>query len=43
MENPNTETAYNCSQFPYLNFRVQNIKKHAFYSGLSKYGNWLQL
>ena len=27
MENENTETAYNCRQFPYINFKWQNVTK----------------
>ena len=30
MEDTDTETAYNCRQFPYLNFKWKNAKKHAF-------------
>ena len=37
LENPNTETAHNCWQFPYLNFKWEKAKKHAFYNRKSKY------
>ena len=33
MESPSMETAYNCRQFPYLSFKMQNAKKHAFCNG----------
>ena len=43
MENPKTETAYNCRQFPYFNSMWKNAKQHAFCKGGHKYGNYLQL
>ena len=39
MENPNTETAYNCRLFPYFNFKWQKAKKHVFCNGGYDYGN----
>ena len=38
MNNLNTETAYNCSQFPYLYSSFENTKNHAFCDGKSEYG-----
>ena len=44
MDNPNTETAYNCRQFPYMNFKMKNAKKHTFFcNGGHEYENCLQL
>ena len=43
MENRNTETAYNCRQFSYLNYQWQNTKKHAFGNEKPEYANRLQL
>ena len=43
MEDTDTETAHNCSQFPYFNFKWQNAKKHVFSNGKPEYGNCLQL
>ena len=40
MKNRNTETAYN---FLYLNFKLQNTKKHVFLNVKPEYGNRLQL
>ena len=33
IEDTNMETAYNCRQFPFLNFNWGNAKKHAFCNG----------
>ena len=33
MENPSTETAYNCWQLPCFNFKWPKAKKHAFCNG----------
>ena len=41
MENTNTETAYNCSQFSYFNFKWKNTKKHAFCNVGHEYRNCL--
>ena len=43
IENWNTETVYNCRQFPYFNFKWKNANKHAFCYGGHEYGNCLQL
>ena len=33
IEDPNMETAYNCRQFPFLNFKWGNAKKHVLCNG----------
>ena len=43
MEDSNTETASNCMQFSYFNFKWQNAKIQAFCNGGHEYGNSLQL
>ena len=43
IEDTNNETAYNCRQFPYLNIKWKNAKKHAFCNGEHEYGNCVQL
>ena len=42
MEYTNTETVYNCSQFLYFNFNLQNANKAVYCNG-KPYGNCLQI
>ena len=42
-ENSNTENAYNCMHFTYLDFSQQSIKKYVLSNRKPKYGNCLQL
>ena len=39
MEYTNTETTYNCMQFPYLNYKLQNAKNQTFCNRTAEYGN----
>ena len=43
MKDTNTETAYNCNLFLYLNFKWKNARKHAFGNLVHEHRNCLQL